>query len=255
MVIARSPKPPDATAAVTPSGRAYHHGNLRQALVDIAIEMALQHGPERISVREVARRAGVSPAAPFRHFPTRRALMTAMAEEAGRRLRIEVAKSIGSERGDALARLRAIGRGYLEWARRHPAHFRTVSARDEVDFAGSAALRHEVATVRGLTEQALRDAQAAGNIAAHHDPAALALLARATVYGLARMQLDGHFPQWDVALADAPGTMEATLELLVDLMGRGAAGPCDQKTSHRDRQPTPLSAPTQPPRPADRSPS
>jgi AcrR family transcriptional regulator len=229
MVIARPRRPPEP-ASTSPSGRPpaarpYHHGNLRQALLEAALEIARLHGPERVSVREAARRVGVSPAAPFRHFPTRRALMTAMAEEAALRLRIEVAKSLGRERGDALARLRAIGRGYLAWSRRHAAHFRIVSARDEIDLDGSATLRHEVAVVRGMTEQALREARAAGRVAARHEPAALALLARATVYGLARMQLDGHFAQWDVAADAVPQAMEDTLALLVELMA--ASGKAD----------------------------
>ncbi|MGN6525149.1 MAG: TetR/AcrR family transcriptional regulator [Burkholderiaceae bacterium] len=238
MVIARPRRPPARAPEPEPApapahgrahGRAggarpYHHGNLRQALLEAALELARLHGPERVSVREAARQVGVSPAAPFRHFPTRRALMTAMAEEAALRLRIEVAKSLGRERGDALARLRAIGRGYLAWSRRHAAHFRIVSARDEIDLDGSATLRHEIAVVRGMTEQALREAQAAGRIAARHEPAALALLARATVYGLARMQLDGHFAQWDVAVDDVPRAMEGTLALLVELMGGSGPG-------------------------------
>lgn len=78
--------------------RGYHHGNLRQTLLEAALALAQAHGPERVGVREAARLAGVSPAAPFRHFPNRRALMTALAEDASERLRIEVRKSMGSLR-------------------------------------------------------------------------------------------------------------------------------------------------------------
>ena len=222
---ASAPASGSAGAPPSPRARPYHHGNLRQALLEAALEMARLHGPERVSVREVARRVGVSAAAPFRHFPTRRALMTAVAEEAALRLRIEVAKSLGRERGDALARLRAIGRGYLAWSRRHAAHFRIVSARDEIDLDGSATLHHEIRAVRDLTAQALRDGQAAGRIPPGRDPEALALLCRATVYGLARMQLDGHFPQWDVPPARVPEAMDGALALLVELIAGQGGGP------------------------------
>jgi len=205
-----------------PAARSYHHGNLRQALLEAALELAQQRGPEGVSVREAARRLGVSPAAPFRHFPNRRALMTAMAEEASERLRIEVRKSLTREKGNALERLSSVGRGYLQWARRHPSHFRIISARDQIDIAGSAALVRNVEEVRDLTVQALRAAQAQGLIAAELDAAALALLARATVYGLARMQLDDHFGQWGIAPAAVPAAMNATLALLVTLMAATA---------------------------------
>ncbi len=204
------------------AARPYHHGNLRQALLQAALEMAQELGPERVSVREAARRLGVSPAAPFRHFPNRRALMTALAEEAAVRLRVEVRRRPGSQGGDPLRRLRAIGRGYLEWAGRHAAHFRIVSARDEIDIAGSAALRQEIRGLRELTEQALADAQATGQVVASASVPALALLARATVYGLARMRLDGHFAQWDIEPDAVEPAMAAALDLLVDLMAGGA---------------------------------
>lgn len=207
---------------VPPPARGYHHGNLRQALLTTALEMALANGPERVSVREVARQLGVSPAAPFRHFPTRRALMTAMAEEAALRLQLEVRKSLARQHGDALARLRSIGRGYLAWARTHAAHFRIVSARDQIDLAASPTLQRHIQDVRDLTEQTVRAAQAAHLVAPEVDPAALALLARATAYGLARMRLDGHFGQWGIDEADAPAAMDATLDLLIHLMAASA---------------------------------
>ena len=69
--------------------RGYHHGDLRQALVSSGLELIEKEGTEALSVREVARRAGVSSAAPFRHFPSRTALMTAIAEEAMRRFHAE----------------------------------------------------------------------------------------------------------------------------------------------------------------------
>src|SRR5258708_23616495 len=73
-----------------PARRNYHHGNLRQALIDAALELVREGGGEAVSVREAARRAGVSPGAPFRHFPTRTALMTAGSEESMRRFRAGV---------------------------------------------------------------------------------------------------------------------------------------------------------------------
>ena len=208
--------------AATPA-RSYHHGNLRQALLEAALELARLHGPERVSVREAARLVGVSPGAPFRHFPNRRALMTALAEEAGERLRIEVRKSMGGRQASGLQRLRSLGRGYLQWAMRHPSHFKIVSARDQIDLDGSAALRASIGEVRALTEQTLTEAQRQGEVAVAHDVAALALLSRATVYGLARMQHDGHLGQWGVAPGDEAAAMTDTVDLLIALMRNAPA--------------------------------
>ena len=205
------------------SARSYHHGNLRQALLEAALELAQQHGPERVSVREAARHVGVSPGAPFRHFPSRRALMTALAEEAAERLRIEVRKSMGARRASPLQRLRSLGRGYLQWAMRHPSHFRILSARDQIDLDGSVALRASIGEVRALTEQTLAEAQQHKEVDTVHGVSALALLARATAYGLARMHHDGHLGQWGVAAGDEAAAMTDTLDLLIALMRRDRA--------------------------------
>jgi hypothetical protein len=74
--------------------------------------------------------------------------------------------------------------------------------------------------VRALTEQTLADAQKQGEVAKTHRAAALALLSRATVYGLARMQHDGHLGQWGVAPGDEAAAMTDTLDLLIALMRR-----------------------------------
>src|SRR6266513_794447 len=78
------------TAGRAPAPKPYHHGDLRRVLIDAALQLVGEGGAEAVSVREAARRAGVSPGAPFRHFPSRVALMTAVAEEAQRRFRAEI---------------------------------------------------------------------------------------------------------------------------------------------------------------------
>jgi AcrR family transcriptional regulator len=97
-----------------PARRDYHHGNLRQALIDAALELVREGGGEAVSVREAARRAGVSAGAPFRHFPTRTALMTAVAEESMRRFRAEIDEALKQAPADRpLRRLRAIAQSGL----------------------------------------------------------------------------------------------------------------------------------------------
>lgn len=104
--------------------RRYHHGNLRQSLLDATLELAEEKGLEQVSLREVARRVGVSSGAPFRHFRDRRALMTAIAEEATRQLRIMVERDQQVREGDAIVQLKALGKSFLDWALFGPSSFR-----------------------------------------------------------------------------------------------------------------------------------
>ncbi|MBL8690404.1 MAG: helix-turn-helix transcriptional regulator [Rhodospirillaceae bacterium] len=171
-------------------------------------------GAEALSVREVARRAGVSSAAPFRHFPSRVALMTAIAEEAMRRFHAEfVAAQEKAPKDDPLARFRAIGTAYLRWAFRNPTHFQILSDRTLFDFEGAAELRRQDDEIRTAMEAAVRAAIAKGQI--HSDDVRLLHLAgRGLVYGLARMQVDGHMPRWGIAEHEAEKMAEAALDLL-----------------------------------------
>src|SRR5688500_18199107 len=124
------PVPPKPKRRSTPAApKPYHHGDLRRVLIEAALQLVEEGGAEGLSVREAARRAGVSPGAPFRHFPSRDALMTAVAEEAQRRFRAEVDAALAQVPGaDPLARFRALGLAFLRWAMRNPTHFEVISS-------------------------------------------------------------------------------------------------------------------------------
>src|SRR6478672_13454609 len=93
-------KPRRPAARRAPAERPYHHGDLRRVLVDAAFELVGEGGAEGLSVREAARRAGVSPGAPFRHFASREALLAAVAEEAQRRFRAEIERALAKAPAD-----------------------------------------------------------------------------------------------------------------------------------------------------------
>src|SRR5476649_2572498 len=102
--------------ASTAGRKGYHHGRLREAMIEAAVALIEEVGPYAVTVREVARRAGVSPGAPFRHFPTRMALLTAVAEEAMRRFQAEIAAALGPVGGaDVRTRMTTVARTYLTW--------------------------------------------------------------------------------------------------------------------------------------------
>ncbi len=196
----------------------YHHGRLREALLEAAERMIEEQGPETVTVREAARRAGVSPGAPFRHFASRTALMTGVAERAMRRFRDEIARAEAEvDPGDAGARYLALGRAYLRWALRNPAQFRVLATRSLIDFDGSESLARDNDAIRALMQAIVADGQAREQLRAA-DPATVELFAKALSYGLARMYVDGHFPQWGVPQRAPEASMDRVLELFLTLL-------------------------------------
>jgi AcrR family transcriptional regulator len=219
----RAVKSPAAKPAAGPRRRAspaaakpYHHGDLRRVLVEAALQLVSEGGMDAVSVREAARRAGVSPGAPFRHFPSRDALMQAVAEEAQRRFRTEIEAALAaSPAGDPLERFRALGLAYLRWAMRNPTHFEVISSRRLFDHDRAAAISGDNAELIALTERTLADAFAAGQLRTA-DLREVQIAGRALVYGFARMNIDGHFPRWGVAAPEAERTAAAILDLFID---------------------------------------
>ncbi|GHC79145.1 TetR/AcrR family transcriptional regulator [Limoniibacter endophyticus] len=182
-----------------PHAKRYHHGNLVEALVAATIEIIEERGVEHVSVREAAKRAGVSPGAPFRHFRSKTALMTAVAEQAMTRLTEAVALAhTNADSSDPLAIFETIGHGYLRWAIANPTHFEIISSRTLIDFNSSEILRNQNEAIRRQMIDLLTDARERGQIVGDLDFDDLVLGARALVYGLARMAIDGHFPEWNV---------------------------------------------------------
>lgn len=112
----------------------YHHGNLREALVDAAIGLAAETGPSGVVMRAVTRQVGVSPNAAYRHFADRDALLAAVAHRAMRGLVAAMARrqdevpTDGDPQQRAVERLEAIGRGYVDFALAEPGLFRVCFA-------------------------------------------------------------------------------------------------------------------------------
>lgn len=210
-----------STKASIKANRPYHHGNLRQAFLDATLDLAAETGLDQVSLREVARRVGVSSGAPFRHFKDRRALMTAIAEEATRQLRIRVERDQQSAQGDALDRLKVLGRSFLEWALHHPTQFRLVSSRHLFDFDASPSLAQHFGAVRSMTLSLVTQAQQAGQLPVSVPCEQLGMALRASAYGLARMAVDGQLPQWGVPVSTEAQAAHSCLDLIVETMRIG----------------------------------
>ncbi len=168
---------------------AYHHGNLREALVETVLELIGKHGPMGFSYADVARAAGVSPAAPYRHFRDRGALMAEVARRGFERFASDLEAAWNQGRPDPAAALDACGRAYLAFARREPAFFAAMfdsGPAPEDDPAFSAAADRAFSVLRRAAE-----AVAATFPASNRPPALMvALHSWAVVHGIAALFLD-----------------------------------------------------------------
>src|SRR5919106_2070042 len=116
-----------APVAKTPRNpQRYHHGSLRAALVESAAQLAAERGHTAVSLREVARRAGVSQAAPYHYFHGKAALFAAVAEEGFRLLELTQATALAQAPEDANERLAALAASYVRFALDRPHYFRVM---------------------------------------------------------------------------------------------------------------------------------
>ena len=207
-------------ARSVPAPKSYHHGDLRRVLIDAALKLVEEGGPAAVSVREAARRAGVSAGAPFRHFASRDALMTAVAEEAQRLFRMEIEAALAAApAGDPLSQFRNFGLAYLRWAMRNPAYFEIISSGRYFDHERAEKLSRDNAELIDLTGRTLSEAFAKGQLQAA-DLKTVQIAGRALVYGFARMNIDRHFPRWGVPEDRIEAMAEAVLDLFIAGIGK-----------------------------------
>lgn len=176
--------------SVTPKAEGrHHHGALHRALLDAVAEVVLESGPEAVTLRECARRAGVSHSAAGPHFGDKRGLLTAFAAEGEGRLRASMEAALaalpaGASNQDRLA---ATGRGYIAFARANPAHFRLMFRTDLLD-PSDPARQAAASGAFGVLEAAMRA------LVPEADPRALRArlaLAWAAVHGFCTLRAEG----------------------------------------------------------------
>src|SRR4051812_36107754 len=103
--------------------RGYHHGDLKEALIRVALDLIAEKGPRASTFAEAARSAGVSPAAPYRHFRDRDALMADVARRGFERFTGALNRAWDKGRPDPMRAFERLGRAYLDFARAEPAYY------------------------------------------------------------------------------------------------------------------------------------
>lgn len=199
--------------------RNYHHGNLREALIEAALRLIREKGPAGFTVAEAARAAGVSPAAPYRHFRDRDELMADIARRGFEAFGLALRSAWDKGRPTPRAALKRVGIAYLDFARREPASYAAM-------FESGVAMSHNPALLAASEEAfgALRET-CEGIIATmpagrRPPPMMVALHIWSMSHGIASL-----FARGDAARRPLPMSPEDLLEagILVYLDGLAAA--------------------------------
>ncbi|EME60775.1 TetR/AcrR family transcriptional regulator [Amycolatopsis decaplanina] len=178
--------------------RAYHHGDLRRALVLAARELLVERGPEGVSLRAAVAKVGASTAAPYRHFRDKDALLVAVALEGHAELQ-------SSLRGCDAGTVTALGHSYLGFALENPALYRLMAGAG----IGDRAAYPDLAEAQRVTHAVLAD-----RVGERNDPGGFAVTLWCLLHGLATLVIDGHVERGSVVaeaerslalLAGAPG--------------------------------------------------
>lgn len=174
--------------------KSYHHGDLHHAMVQQAIALIAEHGADALSLRQVAKRVGVSHAAPYRHFPSKEHLLAAIGEDGF--IALKAALDAVAQDADWLGSAANV---YVGFALEHPAHFQVMfsvplsrTEHPDLGVAGRAALD---ALVAGITAAQARGVVRSG------DPFSLALTAWSTVHGLSALLVGDALPPARFGLA------------------------------------------------------
>lgn len=193
----------------------YHHGNLRKALLDAAEQVLRAQGVAGISLRAVARAAGVSHAAPYRHFADKHALLEALAQTGFARLRDAMRAAIGSNPDDARQQMRRAGEAYVELALDNP-------AMNHLMFGGVLTREAKSQQLTEISEQAFQglleviaSAQDSG-LLRQRDPKELAAALWSMVHGLAMLTSTGHLSRNDAPNYEPPAMARMLIDMLLD---------------------------------------
>lgn len=173
----------------------YHHGDLRSQLIEATRQLVEQKGPDQLSVSEASRLAGVSTAAPYKHFKDKNELLRAVALDGMKRQHAQMQNALSGLAARSLERIIALGRVYIDFAQCEPGVFRLMFGLSD-DHAGDAELTKmgedtfgvvqvEVASFRGSAVVQEQDVQRAFQLWSH-------------VHGLSFLLIDGKISEMDL---------------------------------------------------------
>ncbi|MFO1428670.1 MAG: TetR/AcrR family transcriptional regulator [Candidatus Competibacteraceae bacterium] len=201
----------------------YHHGNLRAALVEAGLQLVEETGIEALTLREAARRAGVSQTAPYRHFADKEALLAAVAA-AGFKALQQALSEAATGIGDINRRLPRLGQAYVHFALDHPGLFRLMFGAGIGDKQPYPLLQQAAQAAYALLEDTMRAYLSGG-----HDIPAATVAAWSLVHGLASLLLDRQFDSIEMTgelrNLDKYGLVQQITDLFVTAIGLARRAP------------------------------
>ncbi len=198
---------------MTNQNAAYHHGDLRAALLAEAAAMIAEGGAASLTMRAIGQRLGVSRAAPYRHFADKTALLVAVAAAGFNRLSARLQTLDAGAPRSSLARLRRMGEEYVRFALENPAHYRLMYGKEALTREDQPDLRE---AAHALFEQFVGVIQAHQRSGAikRQDPRTQAYVAWSAVHGLASLVIEGQI----LATEDIDGLIRQTTRTVLDGM-------------------------------------
>jgi AcrR family transcriptional regulator len=187
-------------------------GRLGDDLLSAAAALIAERGPQAFSLREVARRARVSEAAPYWHFSSKEALLAAVAEQGFVGLATAM-EGVRSRVADPRRRLQQLGVAYVRFALAHPSHLRIMFGPEIRDKTAHPALKAASERAFGLLIGGIVEAQRAGRVR-RGNPEDLAVAAWALVHGLSALLIDGQLMQRAPTAEDAEALASRVTALL-----------------------------------------
>ncbi|AZO63638.1 TetR/AcrR family transcriptional regulator [Mesorhizobium mediterraneum] len=196
--------------------RPYHHGDLRRAVIETALDMLREEKGWQFTLREVARRAGVSHAAPYKHFPDKAALLAEIAMIGFDRLRASLAAATPKAAKTLRDEIAPIARAYVAFGTDNPALYRLMFSADEGKAVGMH-LNERALAVFDILLEILRRGQAAGSIR-KRPIEGQAAAGWGLIHGMTMLAIDGLLVPEKVGSAP----LDAALSTLVEGLGNPA---------------------------------
>jgi AcrR family transcriptional regulator len=176
---------------MNPDKKQYHHGDLRATLLEVAAGIIAEDGVDRVTMRALSQQAGVSRAAPYRHFPDKTALLCDVAaagfNKLEKQLRIAADKHSGA---DAVSRLEGMAMAYVDFAVDNPAYYRLMFGREDLVRSTTPELRINAQAAFKVLQKAIGEWQPLGIGAKEGGAVPLTYVLWATVHGLAMLLID-----------------------------------------------------------------
>jgi AcrR family transcriptional regulator len=208
----------------------YHHGNLRAALLDVALKTLAEKGAAALSLRAIARQAGVSQTAPYNHFADKEALLAALATVGYKGLSDSMAQAVvAAAPVDTASEIRALGRGYLDFAIRKPEQLRLMFGGEIVDmreFPELMAAAHDAfAAINTAVERFIDEGNTGPT--GRMGPNTATIAAWSMVHGLSTLLIDHKVNPAETEAGTEAELIEQILDIFVDALkkNRDKSGP------------------------------